>query len=47
MDKAGTLDFVVQVVRRHEDQVGFAVPRRAAGQDARRHRRFGIGRLYR
>ncbi|MES2007588.1 transposase [Cupriavidus basilensis] len=29
MDKATTLDFVVQVVRRHEDQVGFAVlPRR-------------------
>lgn len=25
MDKAATLDFVVQVVRRHEDQVGFAV----------------------
>jgi len=29
MDKAATLDFVVEVVRRHEDQVGFAVlPRR-------------------
>jgi len=29
MDKAATLDFVVQVVRRYEDQVGFAVlPRR-------------------
>jgi transposase len=29
MDKAATLDFVVQVVRRHEEQVGFAVlPRR-------------------
>ena len=29
MDRAATLDFVVQVVRRHEDQVGFAVlPRR-------------------
>ena len=29
MDKAAALDFVVQVVRRHEDQVGFAVlPRR-------------------
>lgn len=29
MDKAATLDFVVQVVRRHEDQIGFAVlPRR-------------------
>lgn len=25
MDKAATLDFVVEVVRRHEDQVGFAV----------------------
>ncbi len=25
MEKAATLDFVVQVVRRHEDQVGFAV----------------------
>lgn len=23
MDKAATLDFVVEVVRRHEDQVGF------------------------
>lgn len=29
MDRAATLHFVVQVVRRHEDQVGFAVlPRR-------------------
>lgn len=29
MDKAATLDFVVRVVRRHENQVGFAVlPRR-------------------
>ncbi len=29
MDKAATLDFVAPVVRRHEDQVGFAVlPRR-------------------
>jgi putative transposase len=29
MDKAATLDFVVEVVRSHEDQVGFAVlPRR-------------------
>jgi len=32
-DKAATLDFVVQVVRRYEDQVGFAVlPRRCAVQ---------------
>jgi len=31
MDKAATLDFVVQVVRRYEDQVGFAVlPRRSS-----------------
>lgn len=29
MDKAATLDFVVEVVRRHEQQTGFAVlPRR-------------------
>jgi transposase len=28
MDKAATLDFVVQVVRRHEDEGGFAVPPR-------------------
>ncbi len=28
MDKAATLDFVVEVVRRHEDRVGFAVPPR-------------------
>ncbi|QKL59626.1 transposase (plasmid) [Ralstonia solanacearum] len=28
MDKAATLDFVVEVVRRHEQQTGFAVPPR-------------------